>query len=208
MPRKKHWLDRVIFLLQADTYDLRELAKMAGGNPKTFYRGIKRSELEKIDQNLDGMEFSDSESDDLTVDGQLSLPGISRKYEYSTPVELLKSKSQEERIAIILSNFLKDRSVGMWMVSHYAETEMPAFLAIRIIKEIYEKEQNTGKLRDVRIARKISGVFSRHISKRVNFNFYMAKHINWNYEIILWLRGKSYGMLSKRKTEELRGYLK
>jgi hypothetical protein len=36
----KHWLQTVITLLEADTADLRELARIAGGNPKIFYRGI------------------------------------------------------------------------------------------------------------------------------------------------------------------------
>jgi hypothetical protein len=41
-----HWLDMVITLLQANTSDLRELARLAGADPKTFYQGI---EIERLD---------------------------------------------------------------------------------------------------------------------------------------------------------------
>ncbi|HYD88130.1 MAG TPA: hypothetical protein VEA80_11685 [Vitreimonas sp.] len=54
-----HWLEKVVLLLTADTTDVRKLAELAGGNPKTFYRGIRRADLELEGQNVDGMEFED-----------------------------------------------------------------------------------------------------------------------------------------------------
>lgn len=53
-----HWLKKIATLLQAETADLRELARIAGANPKTFYRGIKLEDLDVSGQNLDGMGFS------------------------------------------------------------------------------------------------------------------------------------------------------
>jgi hypothetical protein len=54
-----HWLDKVVTLLQAGTTDLRELARMAGGNEKTFYLGIDIEKLDLSQQDLRGIEFTD-----------------------------------------------------------------------------------------------------------------------------------------------------
>lgn len=57
----EHWLDRVLLLLQADTDNLRELAEIAGGDPRTFYRAINISDVDIKGQNIDGMEFAQSD---------------------------------------------------------------------------------------------------------------------------------------------------
>lgn len=54
-----HWLDKVIELLEADTMDLRDLAKIAGADPKIFYRGIDPRALDLSGQDLDGIDFGD-----------------------------------------------------------------------------------------------------------------------------------------------------
>lgn len=53
-----HWLDKVVALLQAETADLRELAIIAGGNPKTFYRGASLDDVDLSDQDVRGMNLS------------------------------------------------------------------------------------------------------------------------------------------------------
>lgn len=56
-----HWLDKVVELLQANTTDLRELARLAGADPSTFYRGIDPSTLDLEGQDIEGISFSDAD---------------------------------------------------------------------------------------------------------------------------------------------------
>src|SRR4051812_43347157 len=64
----RHWLDGVLLLLQADTSDLRELARLAGGNPKTFYRGANLDGVDISGQDVGDMEFTRFSSAQTTVD--------------------------------------------------------------------------------------------------------------------------------------------
>jgi hypothetical protein len=54
-----HQFEKVLAILKAETADLRELAHLAGGDPRTFYRGISLSDVDTIGQNIEGMDFSD-----------------------------------------------------------------------------------------------------------------------------------------------------
>jgi ABC-type phosphate transport system auxiliary subunit len=54
-----HRFEKVLAILQAPTADLRELAHLAGGDPRTFYRGISLSDVDTTGQNIEGMDFSD-----------------------------------------------------------------------------------------------------------------------------------------------------
>jgi len=54
-----HWSKVVTNLLEADTKDLRQLAKIAGHDPATFYRHTSVAELNLSTQDLTGMEFLD-----------------------------------------------------------------------------------------------------------------------------------------------------
>jgi len=61
-----HWMDKVVVLLTTNTADLRKLALMAGGNPRTFYRGIKLEDLEIARQDdIWGMEFGEITEADI-----------------------------------------------------------------------------------------------------------------------------------------------
>jgi Sigma-70 factor, region 1.1 len=51
-------LTKAIKLLQAETADLRELAHLAGADPRIFYRGIRLEDLDVGDLNIQRMEFS------------------------------------------------------------------------------------------------------------------------------------------------------
>ena len=53
-----HWLDKVIVLLEADTSSLRELALLAGGDPRSFYLGSKMEDVDWSNQDLQGMLFT------------------------------------------------------------------------------------------------------------------------------------------------------
>src|SRR5277367_430123 len=56
--RVAHWLDKVVEILEAETSDLRELARIAGYNPATFYRGTVMDGVDIRGQDLTGMEFT------------------------------------------------------------------------------------------------------------------------------------------------------
>lgn len=53
-----HWLQTVIDLLEAETSNLRELAILAGADPRTFYVGVKLEDLDIRGQDLRGMTFT------------------------------------------------------------------------------------------------------------------------------------------------------
>lgn len=56
-----HWLDKVLELLRHETSDLRVLAKVAGADVRTFYRGIKLDGVDICGQDVRGIEFDAEE---------------------------------------------------------------------------------------------------------------------------------------------------
>ncbi len=66
-----HWLDKVVEILNAPTADLRELAHLAGYNPKTFYVGTVIDGVDVCGQDLRGMnlkiDFSKIKYDEQTI---------------------------------------------------------------------------------------------------------------------------------------------
>jgi tetratricopeptide (TPR) repeat protein len=63
-----HWLGKVRLILEADTADLRELALLAGANPKTFYVGARLKGVDVRGQDLRGMKFSEDQIGELAFD--------------------------------------------------------------------------------------------------------------------------------------------
>jgi hypothetical protein len=115
-----HWLDKIVALMRADTADLRELARIAGGNPKTFYRGIKLEDLDLDGQNVEGMEFGSP-----TTDGFLGLLiDISKDESLFVSIDDLinairKIGRQEERLVLLLKLILENRNLGAWIIETY-----------------------------------------------------------------------------------------
>jgi hypothetical protein len=68
-----HWLSKVVDLLNTETADLRQLAKLAGGNPKTFYRGARLDGVDLSGQDLRGMEFTDVDFSKFSFDEKTKL---------------------------------------------------------------------------------------------------------------------------------------
>jgi hydroxysqualene synthase len=71
-----HWLDKVVTLLQSDTSDLRELARIAGGDPRTFYRGANMNGSDLCGQDLRGMEFTNLDLSQIKLDDRTTLDPI------------------------------------------------------------------------------------------------------------------------------------
>lgn len=70
-----HWLDKLVDILSADTVDLRELAEIAGFDPKFFYIGTDISGADIRGQNLEGMKFSNFQLSQVKVDSETRIDG-------------------------------------------------------------------------------------------------------------------------------------
>jgi signal transduction histidine kinase len=89
----KHWLETVVVLLTAETADLRKLALIAGGDPRTFYVGVRSDRIDFSGQDVSGMEFDDpiSENRQPTVTSLTDPIGESDKEESPETKELVSS---------------------------------------------------------------------------------------------------------------------
>jgi hypothetical protein len=107
-----HWLEKVLLLLRSPTSDLKALAKLAGDDPRIFYRGIELGDLETEGQDLTGMEFGDVEVD----------PGANDNYRpepYKVAAAIAKTARQEERVSLVLDLILRDRTRGFKVLMEY-----------------------------------------------------------------------------------------
>jgi hypothetical protein len=198
-----YWLEKVLVLLNADTSDLRELARLAGGDPKTFYRGVDPSRIDAEGQNLEGMEFSSPTEIDIVDTNYQSgpFPLYIRPQEAATRIR--RARRQEERAALLLAELLRDRSRGREILDQYANDKAAcANGVIKVLNQVL-RDEAAGKPRtELQIARKVSGVFARAEDKRHIVTYYLAKHLHHYPEIREWLRPKSIHKLSHdRKTE-------
>jgi hypothetical protein len=94
-----HWLDTVVTLLCADTSDLRELAKIAGRDPKTFYIGVDFAKLEISDQDLRGIGLSNFATHRLS--------------------KIRDTRRAEERVTLLLDSILYNQKDGLEALSDY-----------------------------------------------------------------------------------------
>jgi hypothetical protein len=206
-----HWLDKVVTLLRADTADLRELARIAGADVRVFYRGIDASELDLAGQDLDGIEFSLSPHEPTAHGDQLDLD-LPPQSEGSKPEQAARqikaARRQEERAALLLAEFLKDRSRGIQIVDSYTyDKAMLTNGVLRVLVEIRDREIHGKKFSNVQIARKVSGRFAKAEDKRGVLAYFLAKYLRHYPDIREWLRGKSVGKLSTEQEREFRRYL-
>jgi len=70
-----HWLDKVVEILNADTNDLRQLARIAGYNPKNFYRWTSMDGADLRGQDLTGMKFARLDLSKVKVDSNTRVSG-------------------------------------------------------------------------------------------------------------------------------------
>lgn len=63
-----HWLSLVVTLLESNSSDLRELARIAGGNPKDFYLGTDLSGVDVRGHDLRGVSLTAKQSATLIFD--------------------------------------------------------------------------------------------------------------------------------------------
>lgn len=154
----KHWLDLVVTLLQSDTADLRELCKIAGGDPATFYRG---TDISKLDLSESDRQFLQT--------GQIS-EAISR---------VKHAVRQEERVALLIEQILENREIGLCALIQYSgERAKFAQHASSLIRQSFNsREKNPSN--DVLIAatlvqRLFTDVFPYNTGTLL---FFLSKHL-------------------------------
>jgi hypothetical protein len=201
-----HWLDRIVALFQADTSDLRELAQIAGADPKTFYRGIDIRNLELDGQNLEGMEFS-SPSSYAPVGTQFELSLFSPNSEREIVHRIRGATRQEERVALLLAEFLRDRSRAMQIIKDYSDKAILANSVVNLLRDIHDQELDGKRFSNIQIARKVSGRFAKSEDKRSVLAYFFAKYLGIYPEIRTWLQGKSVNKLSKNLQEQFEHFL-
>jgi hypothetical protein len=200
-----HWLDKVVALFQADTADLRELARMAGGNPKIFYRGINLEDLDLTGQNIEGMEFSPPVQSKQIPGEQLDLelPSRSEDSLKQRALRIRSAKRQEERVALLLAEFLQDRHRAMQIIESYSfDKARPANAVLNALKKVRHAEVNGKQFSNLQIARKVSGCFAKAEDKRSVVAYFFAKHLRPYPELKEWIRSKSLSKLSKEQRHE------
>jgi hypothetical protein len=184
----------VVFLLDAPTSNLRELARIAGGDPKTFYLGVNVDDLDLTGQDLRGMEFSSPLPEDIDGTEQLDLNfPKNRDLAPSQIARRIKGAGrQEERAVLLLAEVLQNRLHGLQILESYPHDKgMRTNEVIQVLKETLTREPFDKRPTDLQLARKVSGRFAKSEYMRPTLNYFMAKHLNMYPEIRKWLRGKS-----------------
>lgn len=205
-----HWLDKVITILDAETSNLRELARLAGGDPRTFYKGINIEKLDLTGQDIEGMEFSEENFDIQREQAELEL----HVHQQNWPVEqvvhsIRRVRRQEERAALILAEFLNDRSRAADILQRYRyDSAMNVRDVIRRLEEILQDEIYGKKRSDLYIARRVSGAFARtDANKRHLLTYFIAKYLSYRPDIRRWLRAKENHRIGLEKRKQLERWL-
>lgn len=202
-----HWLDMVTTLLQANTSDLRELARLAGADPKTFYKGIEIGRLDLAGQDIEGMEFSTSPEAYAPVGTQLALNLEFGSSEGHLLHRVRGAPRQEERAAMILAAFLQDRSSTMRAIRSYLDKAVLTNSVVNLLLDIWDKETEGKVFTDLQIARRVSGRFAKSEGKRHVLTYFLAKHLGTHPTIRIWLGKKAIYKMPKEVQTEFRKFL-
>jgi len=103
-----HWLEKALHLIEADTHDLRELAILAGGDPRTFYLDTSLDGADLRGQDLRGMKFSNLDLSKVVCDDTTFLdPDIVQTQTKQTDDEISiipqKNDKYYEKIELIIT---------------------------------------------------------------------------------------------------------
>lgn len=127
-----HWLNKVVELLEADTSNLRELARLAGGDPSTFYRGVNFDRVDAAGQDVSGMLFGN----DSVESQESSLLDRAPK----TLLRTIRGASRyEDRLVRLIDLLITDRASGLEVLAAY-ETDMSkhAQIVLRNLSAFFE----------------------------------------------------------------------
>jgi hypothetical protein len=190
-----HWLDKVLLLLRAPTSDLKELAELAGDDPRTFYRGIALSDLEVDGQDLGGMEFGDDEGEPVA--------NLARQDPFQRlAASITGTPRQEERVAIILDLILQDRLRGFEMLGEYQSSAKFESYAVREIRAAFFRPSSSND--EMAAASLVAKFFSYTFPmNRGRLLFCLAKHLA-KYRIVNAEITDSLGKTASMSVEEYR----
>lgn len=184
-----HWLQKVMELLTANTSNLRELAEIAGGNPKTFYRGIDLSRLDTAGQDLSDMEFGWDAP--RKPDALPQMPGRS---------EIRSSRRYEERLAKLILLLATDRAAGLKMLDEYGiEKSKHGTEVLADLRQWLNEDGRSDAVSAVEIARFVRSRFSHAMpGSRAAILYYLVKHLTQvpgmrDFFAKWWSRSNSYG---------------
>jgi len=115
-----HWLTKVIELIQADTADLRQLARLAGGDPETFYVGTNLDGADIRGQDLRGMKFTGLENADVKQDENTLVDSASPVESIAESAQLIAIYGrQEDRLAILMDRLLSSPGEALNLLTTY-----------------------------------------------------------------------------------------
>lgn len=202
-----HWLDMVVTLLQANTSDLRELAQLAGADPRTFYKGIELKRLDLVGQDIEGMEFSTPSEPYIPVGTQLVLNLEFESSEGHLLHRIRSAPRQEERAAMILAAFLRDRAGAMRVLRGYLDKAVLTNSVVNLLLDIRDQEIEGKVFTDLQIARRVSGKFAKSEDKRHVLTYFLAKHLGTHSTIRIWLMGKAIYKMPEEAQAEFEKFL-
>jgi tetratricopeptide (TPR) repeat protein len=154
-----HWLDGVLTLLEAETADLTELARLVGADPKTFYRGADFRRADLSDEDISAFDTHGGDLSKASL-GELNraflesadladlllilnieeLPGAPRvsanwpDYEGLSDIVLKYVRAGEFPSSALAHGFLIDLTYYLDSIAKYDTAEMMA-LAVRNLLE-------------------------------------------------------------------------
>jgi hypothetical protein len=168
-----HWWDMVVTLLCAETKDLRELARIAGANPKTFYHGVDPANLDLVGQDLNGIEF--------------------RVISAEETEKIRSATTKEERLSMLLDSILQNRSNGLQILDNYdLDKSSYANDALKELRKVLTNEPKNRRVDNVSLVRALRRPLAHQLGgSRANLIYYMAKHLSKYPDIKGYLR-KSY----------------
>jgi hypothetical protein len=195
----------VLEILQAETSDLRELARLAGGDPRTFYIGVSRSELELEGQDLEGMEFSDDQPDSPHPD----VEDITDAFKV---ISLIRgARRAEERVALAALTLLHDKKLGTQALRFLVKDRSKyAQLAIRDLQSYYltPQSEHANAVALIKLIRR------RYVHSfpgaRAALIYYLAKHLSTFPDAKEYLKrtwGNSYSFAYAPYEQRIRKYL-
>jgi hypothetical protein len=193
-----HWLDVVVTLLRSDTANLKELARLAGRDPRYFYRGIDPSNLDLLGQDIDGIEFSSDES-------ELSKFSIEDVLDRGRNIG--RAKRSEERVALLLLLVFENPRFSRAVLASISEKRSKyAAAAIAQLKSEVQKstavEKGVDQIALIRMVR-------RHYvhafpDSRAALFYYLTKHLSQfpkikKYLQNSWTKSHSYAFAPYRQ---------
>jgi hypothetical protein len=139
----KHWHEKLMAIFEADTTDLRELALLAGGNPKYFYRGANLNGVDVRGQDLRGMEFTDLRSSGIIANSATTFdPSYDRVFveaQVADSIKRIKTCGRhEQRIAVLFDEMMKFPGTAVPLINRYKgkaalEQEVSNFLTQNLV---------------------------------------------------------------------------